>query len=194
MRHIEPKMVEYLDGKLKDVEIAKIALGINDPRMLFVEALRACVGIREKTGNNDGPMVELIQETIGTADGEAWCMALQQTGIAYAELKTGLISPIFASEGCTEVWENTARSQRVKYNPLPGALAIWKYHGSWKGHTEMVLAADESMFYAVGGNTTTGKLSDGGKIVREGGGVYLTQRYRMKHDLEKELLGFLKPF
>jgi hypothetical protein len=191
VRHIESKMIEFLDAKLSGNGLAQHAIKNALPRLLMVEAAKVCVGIREATGHNDGPMVELIQRTIGEAEGESWCMALVQTMIAYVEIKLGITSPIYAGEGCTQVWEETSHTQRVKYNPLPGAIAIWKYPGTWKGHTGIVLAADESIFQAVEGNTTNGVI--GSKIIREGGGVYYTERSRAG-DGAMRLIGFLKPF
>lgn len=192
MRQIEKELVKYLDKKLELNGLAQYAIAQKDARTLMVEAAKSCVGIREATNNNDGPMVKLLQETIGNANGESWCMAFQQSMIAYAELKTGLISPLFASEGCTKVWENTPIAQRVKKIPLPGALAIWHQPNSWKGHTGMVLSYGDRNFYAVEGNTTSG-LSATEEVVADGGGVYYTKR--SNNGSPKMILrGFLKPF
>src|SRR5574343_9032 len=100
MRRIEPTMVKWLDSKLAGNGLAQDAIARKDARLLFRLAMESCVGIREKGGNNSGPMVELIQETIDGADKDPWCMSLVQTCIAYAEKRTGKSSPIFASEHC----------------------------------------------------------------------------------------------
>lgn len=190
-------MVLFLDKKLEGNGLAEQAIKDKNPRQLMIEAAKACVGIREKTNNNDGPMVELIQETIGLAGNEAWCMSFVQTMIAYAEFKTKVESPIHPSEHCLTVWGKTPKKQRVKTHPLPGAIAIWQHGKSSNGHTGVVLGADNKVFSAVEGNTTSGKAGD--KIVRDGGGVYFTERSMQKFPEVTQktgmiLVGFLKPF
>lgn len=193
MRYIQPEMIKFLDEKLKNNGLAQHAIETKDARTLFVLACQACVGIREKTGNNDGPMVELIQKTIGGASRESWCMSLQQTGLAYAEVKTGVKSPVSPSEHCLTVWNETPKEQRVKSIPLPGAIAIWRHGNTTNGHTGCTNGADSEIFHAIEGNTTSGSDDPNGKVVREGGGVYFTTR-SMHPTGEMHLVGFLKPF
>jgi hypothetical protein len=192
VRNIEPKMVEYLDKKLAGNGLAQEAIAKKDARTLFCLAIEACVGIQEATGRNDGTMVKLIQETVGGASGEPWCMSLQQTGLAYVEHKLGVISPIPASEHCQTVWNKTPKRMRVKTLPLAGALALWADVGKSSGHVEMVRSCDGKVFQAVGGNTS-GTTKPGSAVNREGNGCYYTVR-SMKSTKSRKLLGFLKPF
>ncbi len=194
MRHIEPEMIEFLDRKLASNGLAQHAVATKDARQVYLQANLACVGITEKSGRNDGPMVELIQETIGGHSNEAWCMALQQTCIAYAEYKTGIASPVFSDELCTSVWANTPKSQRVKYNPLPGATVIWQHGNGPTGHTGCVLGCDESIFQTVEGNVTSGQLQENGKTVWNKGGVFFEKARHRLGDGDMKVLGFLKPF
>lgn len=191
-RIIQPALVEYIDGKLKNNGIAQHAFETKDARLLYQQANSAFVGIREKTGNNDGPLVELLQETIGSASQEAWCMSAQQSALAYAELKTGIKSPIFASEHCLTVWTNTPKEQRVKFTPLAGAMVIWRHGNTQNGHTGCVWSADEAIFTATEGNTTGG-VDPNGKVVRDGSGFYFTKRSRAGNG-DMHVVGFLKPF
>jgi len=196
-RQIEKEMVDYLDKKLANNGLAQLAIKNKDARTLFVQAMQACVGIREATGRNDGKMVKLIQETVGSASNEAWCMALMQTGLAYAELKTGKVSPLPAAELCSYVWNNTDKKQRVKILPLAGAIAIWQdldSKGKLKssGHTEMVVSCDGKVFQAVGGNTG-GTTKPGQPVEANGNGCYFTVR-SMKSTSKRKLQGFLIPF
>lgn len=191
MRQIKPEMIAYLDKKLALNGLAQHAILEKDARTLFTEAARVCVGIKELTGNNDGPMVELIQETIGEAEGEAWCMSFVQTCLAYAEIKTGEKSPIPASEHCLTVWNETHSDFIVKRTPLPGAIAIWRHGTSQRGHTGVVLSCGEKEFTAVEGNTSNSIF---GTIIRDGGGVYVTKRKRSTNTGSMRLVGFLKPF
>jgi hypothetical protein len=195
MRSIEPKMVKYLDEKLAGNGLAQKAIKDKDARALMLMAAQACVGIREQGGNNKGPMVQLIQETIGSAVAEAWCMAFVQTCVAYAEVKTGKKSPLYPSEHCMSVWLKTPKSARVKVKPLRGAIAIWNYPPGQSGHTGILDAYDDARkgkMNLIEGNTEKG-LSKKGLIERDGGGVYYTERANVGSPKMK-LIGYLKPF
>lgn len=184
-------MIDFLDRKLAENGLARQALADKDARTLFRLALEACVGIRE-VSDNAGPMVELIQETVGGADKEPWCMSLVQTGLAYAEHKTGIRSPVAASEHCMTVWNTTRTSQRVKKVPALGAIIIWRHGAGPAGHTGIAISPVKgNMFETVEGNTAAGL--ENGEIVREGGGVYLNRR-SMGGQGNMKLVGFIKPF
>lgn len=193
-RQIEKKMIDHLDSLLVSNGLAQQAIKDKNARMVFRLAAQALVGVREVGGNNRGPMVELIQETIGGANREAWCMSFVQTCLAYAEFKTGVSSPIIGSERCTDVWNGTPKSQRVKRYPAPGAIAIWHYPPSDDGHTGIVehYQVDDAYMNLFEGNTESG-LSDAGTIERDGGGVYYTKR-SVKSSSKMALRGFLIPF
>ena len=191
-RQIRPEMVAWLDERLKDNPVAQDALERKHARALLLEAARACVGVRERGGNNRGPIVELMQQTIGKAEGEAWCASFVQTLIAYCELKTGQKSRVFASEHCATIWNNTHTELRVKKHPAPGAIVIWGYQGTISGHCGIVLDAGSAEFRAIEGNTEAG-LSPSEKVERDGGGVYLTRRNRLGQG-RMIVRGFLKPF
>lgn len=192
MRNLHPEMLRWLDLKLALNGMAQKAIQEKDARTLFRLVAESCVGIQEATGRNDGRMVVLIQETIGGASGEPWCMALIQTCLAYAEVKTGVKSPVFESEHCQTVWNKTPKRMRVKSLPLSGAIAIWADVGKASGHTEMVISCNGESFEAIGGNTS-GTTKPGEPVNREGNACVFTVR-SMKSTKKRVLLGFLKPF
>ncbi len=183
-------MAAWLDHKL--AAPAHRALINADARECFRLAMLACVGIREAGGNNRGPLVELIQQTLGAAESEPWCMALVQTCLAWAELRTGKPSPIAASEHCLTVWRETPEPQRVRALPAPGAIIIWRHGSGPSGHTGCTIS-DVSFgeFDAVEGNTESGLTAAG--VQRDGGGCYQTRR-RMTGAGNMGIVGYLKPF
>lgn len=196
MRQIEPQMINYIDDRLKDDPVAGVIIKNKqkkNARVLMILAARACVGIREVGGNNDGPMVRLLQETIGTAGKEAWCMSFVQTIIAYVEVKLGLTSPLLATEHCMTLWNKTPWEQKVLKIPAPGAIPIWNYLGTTNGHTGIMSTYDiqQRTFEAIEGNTESGLVN--GTVERDGGGVYLTRRNVLGQGKMK-LVGFIIPF
>lgn len=192
IRHIEPAMVSFIDKKLVGNGLADHAVEIKDARTLMRLAAQACVGIREVGGNNTGPMVTLIQKTVGGPDHVAWCMSFVQTCIAYAELKTGVKSPVFVTEHCLTCWRETPVMQRVHFVPLAGAIVIWKHGNSDSGHTGIIDSCDGKTFHAFEGNTESG-VSAGGKVERDGGGIYWTSR-SLNNSGDMHVMGFIKPF
>lgn len=193
MREIEQKLFDWIDLKLKDNGLAQHAIVIKDERLLMIEAAKVCVGIRESGGNNHGPMVELIQKTIGGANGESWCMAFIQSMIAYVEKKIGIYSRLYPTEHCLTCWAKSPEASRVKYFPLPGAIVIWQHGDSTNGHTGIFLEAQSNdQMLVIEGNTNSG-LNKTGAIERDGGGIYLTKR-SMKRNGDMTVKGFLKPF
>lgn len=192
LRRLDQRMVDFFDVKLKLNGAYEHAVKQRDARTVFALAMESCVGIREQGGNNKGYLVEGIQETIGGHSGEAWCMAIIQTCIGFSEHVCQTISDVFPSEHCLTVWEKTPKERRVKTFPKRGAVIIWQKGLSTSGHTGMFLEQyQKGRMRCVEGNTEAGKL--GNEIVREGGGVYLTER-SMKSTPTMKLLGFIKPF
>lgn len=198
MRKIEQKMIDYIDKKLAENGLAQEHIANKNMRGLMVEAAKACVGIREATGKNDGPMVELIQETVGGHSREFWCMSFVQTIIAYAEVKTGIKSKVPAGEYCTTIFKQVKKDNPellVKFNPLAGAIIIWQHGDTSAGHTGIVLDCDEDIFFAVEGNAS-GFLkleqAQSGSVNRNGNGVFYAKRNR-KGDGDMKVIGFIKP-
>jgi hypothetical protein len=186
-RQIEPELLNWFDEKLKNNGLAQHAMKEKNARLLFGLAAEACVGIVEVGGNNNGPLVRLIQKTIGEASREPWCASFVQSCLAYAEQKTGQQSPVFATEHVQTMWNKTPQVARVKTFPLKYAIVCWRYEGTSNGHTGIVNENNrQSKMYTIEGNTN----DDG---AREGHGVFYKKRDWIRNgSLVK--LGFLKPF
>jgi hypothetical protein len=193
MRHIEPKLVTWLEEKMTSMGAYHDALQRKDARTIYLLANMACIGVRETT-DNAGPLVELLQKTIGDSGHEAWCMAQQQSCVAFAEQVTGVKSLLYASEGCLEVWEESPHEMRVQSIPLPGALTIWQHGTSWQGHCGCTGTYNPRthIFESFEGNTTGG-LDAKGQIIRDGGGSYRAMRAASGTG-NMRVKGWLRPF
>ena len=198
-RKLETKLEKKLDQLCADHfgDEFEVAVEGRNATRVFLMALEVLEGTREVPRNsNRGEMVELIQETIGRAEGEPWCMALMRTGGAYGEKKTGAVSRRQSSEGCMSVWEKSPAVMKITNIAAarPGDIAIWNYPPGWQGHTgglREMLPTRQSMWLTEG-NTTSG-LNPDGLIEREGGGVYRTKRTTSSTSKMK-LMGFVRPF
>lgn len=186
MRNIEKKLVEWLDKKLATNGLAQKSIEDKDARTLFRLAAEACVGEKEIT-HNKSPLIELLQKTVdGSADREPYCMCAVQSWLAYAEKKTGIKSPIFASEHCLTVWAKTPKSSRVKKIPAQGAIVIWQHGTSSAGHTGVMLSYENKTMNTCEANT-------GSQSMREGDGIFYRTRSTTATGRMK-VVGYLKPF
>lgn len=184
-RVLEKKMEQFIDAKLANNGLAIHAIETKDARTVFRLAAESCVGIKE-VGNNSGPMVTLIQETVDGPDHVAWCMSFVQTALAYAEKKTGIKSPIAASEHVLTTWNDSPKTCRVKKVPAVGAIIIWRHGNTSSGHTGVMLEWMDTKMNSVEGNTGSGNM-------REGDGIYYKTRSTTGTGSLK-VVGFLKPF
>ena len=179
-RKLAAKLETLIDEKLMQTSASefKAACLSKDANFLVYLAGKALVdiGVREKTNNNDGELVELIQKIAGGVKGHPWCMYFVMVCVAYAESKTGKKSKIYNSGSCASVRKNSAGLAIDYKNSKAGDIWIWRYPSTGNGHTG-VFGGWLSKYKAATlkeGNTTSGKIGD--KIVREGGGAYTTER------------------
>lgn len=193
-RQLELELLEYSQKKLTRIPGVADMIAQHHARALMLPVGYTFIGIREQGGNNHGKLVELIQSTIGGADGESWCMSAVQSVIAIVEKLTERKSPIIASEHCLTVWRESPLECRVAKIPLPGALCIWQHGKSENGHMGIVESYDSEngRMYLLEGNTESG-LNSKGEIIRDGGGFYRTNRSIVRTG-DMHVVGFLKPF
>lgn len=203
MRTIQKELFKFIDDKLKFNSLAQHAIETVQPRILLAEAAKACVGIKELTGKNDGKFVELIQKTVDNkSQREPWCMCFIQSEIAYVETKLGIKSPLIETEHCMTLWR-WVKSKRpdmiVKSQPAIAAIPIWNYSGTDNGHTGFYLynAAGNKFFTTVEGNTSgfdeENEAVPGSKVDRDGNGSYFNLR-DFSGSQKMKLMGFIKPF
>lgn len=195
-RQMEQALWDFYMDRLKKNGLFIEAMAKKDARRIYLLANQAAVGVREVGGNNNGPLVELMQQTIGSAGREAWCMADQQSCLEFAEEATGIVSPIHASEHCQTVLVNTPKLYHVKTFPLAGAMIIWQHWKAGKpsqdGHTGCLESTDGKTMYTYEGNTEAG-LNNKGEVERDGGGHYHVKR-GFTGNGNMKVRGFLIPF
>ncbi len=194
MRVIKPALVKWLDERLATNGLAQDAIKRRLPRQLLIEAAGACVGVREASGDNDGPIVELFQSTIGKAAREPYCLGGVQSCIAYVELILSVQSPIYATEHVLTCWNETSKLQRVTHLPQPGAIVMYQHGHTTNGHCGILREFDPTLgrMRLVEWNTGAG-IDPEDRVVRDGDGVYFTVRSTAGTG-DMRVLGFLKPF
>lgn len=161
-----------------------------DANLRLVEVARSFIGTKE-VGNNGGEIVQRFQKAVdGKALGESWCMCFVQFCIKAVEQELGIKSPIYRSEHCLQVWNNSPLAMR-RMTPSPGRVMILQRRMTIAGHAGVVtglLPPPSRTFLTVEGNTNSGK-----GIEREGDGVWEKRRVPEGNNLFL-VVGFLQVF
>lgn len=147
------------------------------------------VGVHEVGGPNKGPDVERFQKAVdGKAQGESWCMAFAQFCIIEVENRYSIKSPVYKSEHCLTVWNQTSSLMRLP-KPEVGCLVIWRHGKTSAGHVGIVetLNSDGTL------GTIEGNTGAGAGVVREGDGVYRRTR-SVTGSGDMNVVGFLRVF
>ncbi len=137
----------------------------------------AQVGVREKTGSNDGYKVEQYLKSAGLGKGHPYCAAGQywcfySSCIALKYPLTDI--PIYRT-GSTVKMFNEASKVGNKIKPIPGNndLLFWSKPNEWKGHVERIIEVMKAGWVkTVGFNTSSGATGS----QNDGEGVFIRKR------------------
>jgi hypothetical protein len=188
-RFLSTRLEELIDIRITNKH--GMTIFTRGPVEIMLAAADVLVGEKEDPpGSNRGPVISLIQDTVGGTEAYPWCMGFVQTCVAYAEKKSGIRSRIFPSEHCMSVWSASPKDMRCGLER--GAIAIWNYPPGQSGHTGIVKEYSQDFMRLFEGNTTQG-LRDDGAIERDGGGVHYTKR-GLGSTAKMRLVGFIRPF
>lgn len=184
MRKLPTALKEYIDTHLILPETPPVT-----PTDWMIAAALACVGVHNLNGADRGPVVELFQSVVGFPQSQPWCLDFIQGCIAYAEDKTGVLSPLPATELCMALWNQAPASQRFAPPRVQaGDLILWRFGATLHGHCGIVRSWDSLCYHTVEGNT-----SDKQEIDRLGDGVWTKNRAKGGSKTFVEV-GFLRPF
>jgi len=160
---------DIIEVVLAEESILKIPEVLQAPlKMTLPEIYLSQIGVREATGKNDGPEVEMYLKHVGKWKGLPWCSAFVAWCLSEAEIKHTV-----------NAWSPTSENRRYFIytqksfvdEPLPGdVFTIWYSKLKRIGHTGFYHKnQNENIIVTVEGNT-----NEAGS--REGDGVY--KKYR----------------
>jgi hypothetical protein len=150
------------------------------------------VGVREKTGRNDGFKVEQYLKSVGLSKGNPYCAAGQYWCFysACLDLKYPLADiPIYRTGSTVTMFNETIRlGYKMKPTPFDNDLIFWRKPNEWKGHVERIIEVLKAGWVkTVGFNTSSGNADS----QDDGEGVYFRKR-NVNHFLGRMVLrGFL---
>lgn len=139
------------------------------------------VGVRERTGRNDGVAINKYNAAVGNPKGSPYCMAGQYW--AFAQICTSIC--IMRTGHVRTFWNWAKRKgQRVHYTPRRGDFLCWGYATSASGHVERIREIGRAGWVkTVAFNTSSGAAGS----QRDGGGVYNRSR-NLTHPLGRMLV------
>ena len=148
------------------------------------KVLMSQVGLKEKTGRNDGTHVELYLKSVGLKGRYAYCAAGQYYCFSQASY-----NPLPKTGSVATLWNFAKKQKQTPLIPQRHDLIMW-LSNKGTGHVERIIEVlSMGWLKTVGFNTTN---STGNQ--RDGGGVYIRLR-NLYHPLSrilknKGLLGF----
>ncbi len=152
------------------------------------------VGTIEKTGKNDGNMIEIYQNAVGLGKGSSYCAAgIYWCFSAATDLlimrsecipipKTGLANLIYSHA--------KANGIRVNYIPQRHDLIVWRYPSSSFGHIERIIQTKKAGWVVTVSFNTSKKQNGTGKKIE---GVFIKKR-NIFHPLGRMLIRGLVGF
>lgn len=118
------------------------------------------IGQKEKSGNNDGPFVEMLQRWMDGGDGwmkgEPWCATFACWCIMMAARELKLIPMMPRSASSSDIYEWTKEKGLLLPKPVPNCLGLMKGDGGTPGkthhHTFFVEGLDGQFVRGIDGN------------------------------------------
>ncbi|WP_437918596.1 CHAP domain-containing protein [Sphingobacterium sp. LRF_L2] len=177
-----------LVGPLTWSELADETVGNRPNNNLLngvIDILIDQVGVKEKTGKNDGEEVEAYLKSVGLGKGYAWCQAFVFWGFEKASKSLGISNPVAKTAGVLDNWNKSLKYQLPKgLSPVPGDVFVMDF-GKGLGHAGVVTGVDGRYIVTVEGNTSADPSLP--TEDREGQGVF--KRRRLISSINK---GFLR--
>ena len=152
----------------------------------------AQVGVREKTGRNDGYKIEQYLKSVGRFKGDAYCAAGQYWCFysSCLDLKYPLTDiPIYRTGSTVKMFNEASRTGcKIKPVPFDNDLIFWRRPNEWKGHVERIIEVLKAGWVKTVGFNTSSRAKG---FQDDGGGVYFRKR-NVNHFLGRMVLrGFI---
>lgn len=142
-----------------------------------IKAAKAYVGVVEKTGHNDGPVIEEIQKFAGLHKGDSYCAASvskwnYEGNIDFPKIRTGLARN-FIIKGHSISTEDVLLG---RYKPKSGDIIVWQKGNTIFGHVGLIKERNKNNtkeYVTIEANTSPGS----GGSQSNGDGIWIRKRY-----------------
>lgn len=143
------------------------------------------IGVKEKTGKNDGKKIDEYNRIAGAPRYSPWCMSVTYASHYYSCIATSA-KPYWLRTGSTQLFASWVEknAQRINTSVVPGTVIIYRSPNKINGHAFTVSKVHNAGWVS----TLEGNTSNGAKgSQREGNGFYQRTRNIM-HPLANMLL------
>jgi len=106
------------------------------------------VGVKEETGNNDGPEVEAYLDSVGLSKGNPWCAAF----LFWLHSEAGIDAP---KSGWSPDWVKANRVQPKDVQP-GDVFSLWSSKHNRYRHVGIVVEVDGNYIKTIEGNSGNG--------------------------------------
>jgi hypothetical protein len=138
-----------------------------------IQSALSFVGVKEKTGHNDGVAVEMFLHSVGLHKGDSWCGAFVGFNLTTAQVDLPKMRSGLAVNYITKT-SIAAKDVLIGVKQVPdGSIFIFRHGTTIHGHTGFVLHWNKSSGSTVEGNTSSGTAGS----QSDGDGVYKRTRY-----------------
>lgn len=143
------------------------------------------IGVRERTGHNDGAEVEAYLRSVGLGAGSPYCWAGQYWCFLQVTPR-GMNPPILRTGLCSAGWSDALRrGNATEFRVQRGDLLVWRHLTGPQGHVERSTTGELRGGWVRTAAFNTTSTNTGSQ--REGGGVYLRAR-NVRHPLGRMIL------
>jgi hypothetical protein len=142
--------------------------GVEASRVLVVEQARKSIGIREKSGRNDGPVVDEILASVNLEGTKApWCAAFI-VWVGDKAFGSTLLNPYPRSAWSPTFLTKPTWDRQRKGTPLKPAdvFGIWFNSMGRVAHVGLVEKSEGDWLVTIEGNTNGGGSRDGDGVYR----------------------------
>lgn len=136
---------------------------------------RSLIGTTEKTGRNDGPVIEAILASTGNRKGDPYCAAFVYfCGLTAGHPRLYPRSAWSPDMVAKPTWTRASGGQEPR---AADAFGIYFPRKGRVAHTGLIESASKSVFVTVEGNTSP-EAAAGSAADRDGGGIWRKRRLR----------------
>lgn len=160
--------------KNKIVIFILIIFSINVYSSCIEDIYKSQIGVKEKTGKNDGIIIEMYLKSVNLISGNSWCSAFVYWCFEQCGIKTKING-----------WSPTAHNPKnivyfkheLNKQPKPGdVFCLYSVSKKRIAHTGFFHRLNDNIVTTVEGNTSSNGVISGSALDIDGQGVYMKKR------------------
>lgn len=108
-------------------------------REAFLQVVATQMGLRERTGRNDGPHIDAYLRAAGLGPGYAYCYAMPYWAGQQAAMKTNTTNPLPRTASTQTAFDRALQAGARVSGYDVGSIAIFRVPKRWEGHAMTIV-------------------------------------------------------